>query len=290
MKWGDWNPAIAAGASILGDYLGSKEDAKVAAENRRSAEAMNAANVELQREFAQHGIRWRVEDAKAAGIHPLYAIGAQGASFSPSSVVAEVSSSRGDFLRRSGQNISRAVEMQMSQEERGFNHMRNALELERLGLENNLLRVQISNVGRASGPGFPNFSGISMTGQGDSGVRASGGPVELLPLGRTYSPKGQPSKAYGSVTDWTFSRTPTGMTVVPSPDIQGSLANNMLEMLKWEISHAARQTVDPRSYQPSLKEFPLPKGQYWKWHAFAREWRPANAEVVDPRSVGRYRR
>lgn len=29
----------------------------------------------IQREFAQQGIRWKVEDAKAAGLHPLYALG-----------------------------------------------------------------------------------------------------------------------------------------------------------------------------------------------------------------------
>lgn len=38
----------------------------------------------LQREFAQNGIRWRVEDAKAAGLHPLAALGAAGAMYSPS--------------------------------------------------------------------------------------------------------------------------------------------------------------------------------------------------------------
>lgn len=31
----------------------------------------------FQREMAQHGIRWRVEDAMAAGLHPLFALGAQ---------------------------------------------------------------------------------------------------------------------------------------------------------------------------------------------------------------------
>lgn len=36
----------------------------------------------LQREFAQHGIRWRVRDARKAGLHPLAALGASGAAYS----------------------------------------------------------------------------------------------------------------------------------------------------------------------------------------------------------------
>lgn len=43
-------------------------------------------NLSLQREFAQNSIQWRVNDAKAAGIHPLYALGAQGSSYTPQSL------------------------------------------------------------------------------------------------------------------------------------------------------------------------------------------------------------
>ena len=40
-------------------------------------------NIKYQKQFAQHGIRWKVEDAKAAGLHPLYALGANTHSFTP---------------------------------------------------------------------------------------------------------------------------------------------------------------------------------------------------------------
>lgn len=36
-----------------------------------------------QERFAQNGIQWRVNDAVAAGLHPLFALGSPGASFSP---------------------------------------------------------------------------------------------------------------------------------------------------------------------------------------------------------------
>lgn len=38
---------------------------------------------DFQREFAQMGVRWRVADAKAAGLHPLAALGTSGASATP---------------------------------------------------------------------------------------------------------------------------------------------------------------------------------------------------------------
>lgn len=44
------------------------------------------SNAALQREFAQNGIRWRVEDAKAAGLHPMYALTGGGAAFAPSGI------------------------------------------------------------------------------------------------------------------------------------------------------------------------------------------------------------
>ncbi|MEM3753884.1 MAG: hypothetical protein QW518_08940 [Thermofilaceae archaeon] len=44
----------------------------------------NKENVKFQKRFAKQGIQWRVADAEKAGIHPLYALGAQTASFTPS--------------------------------------------------------------------------------------------------------------------------------------------------------------------------------------------------------------
>lgn len=41
---------------------------------------------DLQKEFAQNSIQWRVNDAKKAGIHPLSALGSQGINYNPSYV------------------------------------------------------------------------------------------------------------------------------------------------------------------------------------------------------------
>lgn len=55
----------------------------MARESNAMTQALAQQNFAFQREFAEQGIQKRVEDAKKAGIHPLYAIGAQTPSVSP---------------------------------------------------------------------------------------------------------------------------------------------------------------------------------------------------------------
>lgn len=98
--------AIGAGASLLGGRKAGKE----AAELRRQ-------EMELQKEFAQHGIRWRVADAKAAGLHPLYALGAQLPSFTPS---FQGAGQEGAALSEAGQNIGRAIAAGSTAQERAL--------------------------------------------------------------------------------------------------------------------------------------------------------------------------
>lgn len=95
-------PAIGAIGGALIGALGQKSS--------------NDENIEQQREFAQHGIRWKVEDAKAAGLHPLYALGGSGAAFQPSSqplMTAGEGSRLGQDLGRAaaGDNTSRDVQL-----------------------------------------------------------------------------------------------------------------------------------------------------------------------------------
>lgn len=67
MVW--WVPLAAAAV----DAVSSNQTNKA---NERNVNNTNA----MQREAAQNSIRWRVNDAKAAGLHPLAALGAQGSS------------------------------------------------------------------------------------------------------------------------------------------------------------------------------------------------------------------
>lgn len=87
------------GLPLVGDLVG--------AASQRSA---NRENRLMQEKFASQGIRMRVEDAKAAGLHPLFALGANVPSYSPSAQPVFDGASL-------GQNIARAA-TQFSSEER----------------------------------------------------------------------------------------------------------------------------------------------------------------------------
>lgn len=88
---GFWNFVVPAVAAVAGSLLNKRSQDKASEQQQQAhddsvaaQERMNEANLNAQREFAQHGIRWKVEDAKAAGLHPLFGAGLTGASFSPS--------------------------------------------------------------------------------------------------------------------------------------------------------------------------------------------------------------
>lgn len=120
---------VSGGASILGGVLG-----------RRSQESQSQAMIDAQREFAQQGIRWKVADAKAAGIHPLYALGANTHSFAPFSVgadplaagIAGMGQSIGDLIRgtTADEQQERLNELRIEGEE--LNNMQKQVELEQM--------------------------------------------------------------------------------------------------------------------------------------------------------------
>lgn len=64
---------ISAGSAIAGTVMSNK-----------SQKAANNSNYAAQKEFAQNSIAWRKQDALNSGINPIYALGHNGASFSPS--------------------------------------------------------------------------------------------------------------------------------------------------------------------------------------------------------------
>ena len=80
---------------------------------QESLSKSSAQEYERQKEFAQNGIRWKVADAKAAGIHPIFAIGANTPTYSPQAAVGS------DYgLSNVGQNIGRAIEAGQTRYER----------------------------------------------------------------------------------------------------------------------------------------------------------------------------
>lgn len=131
---------ISAGANLVGGYF-----------NRQSQENFNAQQLQLardqmamQREFAQMGIRWKVEDAKAAGLHPLAALGAQVSSPSPVSAGGEAPKMDMSSL---GQDLTRAFKAAATKEERDAIDMEKTKDLAREGLrlDNDLKRTEVAS-------------------------------------------------------------------------------------------------------------------------------------------------
>lgn len=120
---------ISGASSLIGGLLG-----------RSSAEKQQERNIALQKEFAQSGIQWKVEDAKKAGIHPLYAMGASTHSFTPQSIFNDP---LGTGISEAGSSIGRAVSSTMSGEQRGASKVLEQLAIERAGLQNDQLRLDL---------------------------------------------------------------------------------------------------------------------------------------------------
>lgn len=98
---------VGPAASVVTSLLGGKESRDANEEAISRAEA-------FQREFAQHGVRWRVEDAKAAGVHPVYALGAQLPAASP----IAFADSMGPAISEAGQNIASGIAARGTRQDR----------------------------------------------------------------------------------------------------------------------------------------------------------------------------
>lgn len=137
---------ISAGANLLGNLFNVSSTKDNNAANIQAQQAMNAQNIALQKEFAQHGIGWKVADAKAAGLHPLAALGAQTSSFSPLSLGGQSEAPKVDFSAL-GQDLSRAAKAMSTQEQRKAvdEDRQRKLELEGLALNNDVKRAELAS-------------------------------------------------------------------------------------------------------------------------------------------------
>ncbi|AXH78104.1 MAG: DNA pilot protein [Microviridae sp.] len=129
---------VGGGLDILGGQLG-------AAQNRQS----QRFSADLQREFAQHGIQWRIEDAARAGVHPLAAMGMMPASAQPLAI-GDVS---GEGFSRMGQKLSGAIDRVKSQEQKAFDVgalQLQAQQIKKSEMENESIAIDLAEKKRSS--------------------------------------------------------------------------------------------------------------------------------------------
>jgi len=283
---GGWLAGNALGGSsaggvgaAIGSFIGGTRDEQIA-EARRQQE--RADNIALQREFAQNGIRWRVEDAQAAGIHPLAALGAPGTSFSPISV----DGSGGDSgMAQMGQDVIRSLSATRTHEERQMQQLQLATartQLDGQVIDNQIKATQLRQM-QSVGPAFPSPDGSFIPGQGNSGSRT----VQVNPAQRVVSEPGSRGKEAGTVNDFTFAETPTGLAVVPSKDIKERIEDQMVPEAAW----ALRNQIIPffkGPMDPSKIQQKPPAGMKWQWNGLKQEYTPVPAQPKKYKSRKEY--
>lgn len=97
---------IGGGTALLGSALSDRSTDR--AMDRSAAE--RTLDRDFQREYAQHGIRWRINDGRAAGLHPLIAAGVQPTPYSPVGDGGTVTgSAKGDGIRAAGAMLAESL-------------------------------------------------------------------------------------------------------------------------------------------------------------------------------------
>jgi len=267
--------------------------------NRMAARVVNRQqlqlakkNIKLQKEFAKSGIQWKVRDAQKAGIHPLYALGAQTMSFNPVSVgldsapgqAAHMQSGQAvpDFsgLADAGQNIGRAIDSTLS-----AGGQMEALQLglaqaqvTGANLDNDIKRAQLASAlvtNTGSSPGIPvaapndAFDGIS----GDH-IRYTHPTIEQRtrrdvsdPMARHNVPGSGPSVAY-------IKNAQGGYEPIMPPEIAESFESDWMGSLGWQLRNRVLpniiKTPPPRVGRP---------GDVVRWNHLNQHW-----EVIAPTS------
>lgn len=178
---------IGGGATILGGAL-----------SNRSAKSQAAQQEALQREFAQNSIQWKTADAKAAGLHPLYAMGSVPTPYSPTTY----SDSMGPALASAGQSIARGYAAnqaqqntdrqynksvsdsnfmrKMAQDQMILNQQRLQAEITGQNMDNTLRQMEISATARALQNGNSQQD-LEVPGITQEGTPMVGGLIQEIP-------------------------------------------------------------------------------------------------------------
>jgi len=224
-------------------------------------------NIALQKKFAQNGIQWKVADAKKAGIHPLYALGAQTHSFAP------VQSFAGDSIAAMGQNIGRAVDTYSDKSQRAdaFTKANQAIQLENGKLQNDLLKQQIaSNQATINQAGMPPPvptapSRYLMPGQGSTQSNlVSRQPLQVStvdPIAKQNEP--------ASHAEVGWARTATGLAPTRSKDFMDRSEDDWAAALGWNIRNRLAPMMSIKNTKPPVSPG---RGRMWEWNAFMQEY------------------
>lgn len=290
---------IGGGMSALGSLAGGLLSGMPQGAGKGFAREMWQKNYDAQREFAQNGIRWKVADAKAAGLHPLAALGT-GSYFSPSGSISSVDAGGGtdaSWLSDAGQSIGRGLMAKATAEERAkaeaVNDRITGLKIEGLELDNQQKKLdqatqlaqQVTASQRAVRntalpPAMPSLRtrsdgaivGTVMPGQGDSTTSSlfTVKPAEIV----ANDPE-TPHAEGGSNPDIMWVRTALGgYAPLRSSATQQGYEDDWIGGLQWNVRnrlapslYAHDETLGPPSH---YKRNP---NNFWRYDPLFGEWR-----------------
>lgn len=239
----------------------------------------NERDFAYQKDLNNNAISIRVADAQRAGIHPLYALGPTGTTFSPVST---------NFSQDAGQDLSRAsmANADRSQREREIAHQAlinsmnerraeeaHGLNMERGALENEILRSQLARNNSAQlGPG----GALPQAERQGAGVRTVPSRVVTGSLDNA-------AREPGAITDFQYyHRNDGSLGIMPSEQMKERSEDDVVSQLGWH----ARNSLLPffRGVRPpSTDQYPLPRGYVWRWNPALQGFYPFNADEYHER-------
>lgn len=262
--------------SAIGGVIGGALGLIGSSQSQANAAKLNRLNYEYQKEFAQNGIRWRVADAKAAGLHPLAALGAQGASYSPSAVIGD--SPDFSFLKDMGQGIDRAMDAKATQRERAekeeksnalFNEELKGKQLQNQETETRIQQMKWDMAMQAARnaeqsvrtqqqvPPMPSLAPDGSLMPGQSNATSPGDIIDAKPPEVTLNAPGRPNVEAASINELAFSRTGDGGYVpVMSTDAKNRLEEDIVGTFGWNMRNRAGAWFDLDGVKPPKSWLP----------------------------------
>lgn len=301
-----WGAIIGAGLSaasaLAGSAMNNASQSNSASEAIDAQMRQNAMNYQAQKEFAQNGIRWRVSDAKAAGLHPLAALGAaplgfspsfQSLGFQPSSDWSEAARGFGNFAQTMGQNIDRAIEAKATEKERAevaaYESQARKLDLENKQLQNDSLRQRMVDNALASMQAVRNQAGQPPAMQDviptNNGARLGQGdshPTRLTTIKPVEVAASHPQTKFaeaGLHPEVAFYESGDGgKSPLRSDKAAQALEDDLLGTLRWHVRNGLGTFMSDQRYAPPRTDLPG-KGRdpdwYWVYDNLRGSWYPS---------------
>lgn len=233
-----------SGVGMLGNILQARSS------NKQQA-AQYGQQASWQEKLAREGIQMRVADAKKAGIHPLAAIGAQGAYSSPVSVGGKQLADMSTF----GQDLTRAGLAQGTSAERKMTD----IQLDSANLDNEMKRLELASMRRRlagqMGPPMPDM-------------------VNVQPAKTTSHDRKSRSMEASSIPTVGWGHNADGsITPIPSELGKERQEDDFILQSQWKLENYLGPNFNPQKYKPPRKHWP--KGaKDMEWKPFKFKWVP----------------